>query len=155
MRYDASAAMPLSNKDRATAEWGLIKSVYEWPNIANEYTDIKASDFGQKELGDFWTAVNSGIDVTTAATNCGLMAELEKVEGYQVGRVEGYVKAIKHYSYHATMIKLADTLKHHAGAGNNQGVEKVLTDINRIPSQTATRIISIGDVADEVEKKIR
>lgn len=155
MRYDASAAMPLVARDRVTAEWGLVKSVYEWPNIANEYSEVKPADFSQKELADFWTSITAGIDVTTAAQNCGLMTELEKVQDYQVGRVEGYVKAIKHYSYHASMIKLADTLKHHAGAGNNQGVEKVLTDINRIPSQTATRIISIGDVADEVEKKIR
>lgn len=155
MRYDASAAMPLTARDRVTAEWGLVKSVYEWPNIANEYSEVKPSDFSQKELADFWASITAGIDVTTAATNCGLMTELEKVQDYQTSRVEGYVKAIKHYAYHANMIKLADTLKHHAGAGNNQGVEKVLTDINRIPSQTATRIISIGDVADEVEKKIR
>lgn len=155
MRYDATAAMPMSNKDRVQAEWGLVKSVYEWPNIANEFTDIKPLDFGQKELGDFWSAVQAGIDVTAAANNCGIMAELEKAQDYQVGRVEGYVKAIKHYSYHASMIKLADTLKHHASAGNNHGVDKVLTDINRVPSQSETRIISISDTADEVEKKIK
>lgn len=154
MRYDPSAAMPLVNKDRVQAEWGLVKSVYEWPNIANEFTDIKPSDFGQKELGDFWQAVNSGIDVTAAAMNCGIMSELEKASEYQVGRVEGYVKAIKHYSYHASILRLADTLKHHANAGNNTGVEKVLTDINRIPSQSEDRIISISDTAESLEAEI-
>ena len=154
MRYDPSAAMPLVNKDRVQAEWGLVKCVYEWPNIANEYNDVKPADFGQKELGDFWQAINSGIDVTTAAMNCGLMSELEKASGYQVDRVEGYVKAIKHYAYHASMLRMAESLKHHANAGNNIGVEKVLTDINRIPSQNESRIVSIGDTLNDLEKRI-
>lgn len=154
MRYDPSAAMPLVNKDRVQAEWGLVKCVYEWPNIANEYNDVKPTDFGQKELGDFWQAINSGIDVTTAAIQCGLMSELEKASGYQVERVEGYVKAIKHYSYHASVLRMAESLKHHANAGNNIGVEKVLTDINRIPSQSENRIISISDTAESLEAEI-
>lgn len=154
MRYDPSAAMPLVNKDRVQAEWGLVKCVYEWPNIANEYNDVKPADFGQKELGDFWQAINSGIDVTTAAMQCGLMSELEKANGYQVDRVEGYVKAIKHYAYHASMLRMAESLKHHANAGNNIGVEKVLTDINRIPSQNESRVVSIGDTLDDLEKRI-
>jgi len=155
MRYDPSAAMPLVNKDRVQAEWGLIKCVYEWPNIAKEYQDVKPADFGQKELGDFWQAINSGIDVTTAAANCGLMAELEKASGYQVERVEGYVKAIKHYSYHASILRMAESLKHHAVAGNNQGVEKTLNDINKIPLQNESRIISIADTIDALEAKIK
>lgn len=155
MRYDPSASMPLVNKDRVQAEWGLIKCVYEWPNIANEYNDVKPTDFGQKELGDFWQAINSGIDVTTAAMQCGLMSELEKASGYQVDRVEGYVKAIKHYSYHASILRMAESLKHHAVAGNNQGVEKTLNDINKIPSQTASRTESTGDVIDRLEAKIK
>lgn len=154
MRYDPSAAMPLVNKDRVQAEWGLVKCVYEWPNIANEYNDVKPTDFGQKELGDFWQAINSGIDVTAAAMQCGLMSELEKASGYQVERVEGYVKAIKHYSYHASILRMADSLKHHAAAGNNIGVEKVLTDINRIPSQNESRVVSVGDTLDDLEKRI-
>jgi replicative DNA helicase len=153
-RYEATASMPLSNRDRATAEWGLVKCVYEWPNIANEYSDVTPSDFGQKELSDFWTSVRSGIDVTTSATNSGIMAELEKAEGYQVDRVGGYVKAIKHYAYHASMLRMADTLKQHAAAGNNCGVEKALNEINKIPTQSENRTVSIGDTIDALEARI-
>lgn len=155
MRYDASASMPLTNKDRAQAEWGFVKCVYEWPNIVHEHTDMKPADFGQKELGEFWQQVNAGIDVTTAASNSGILAELEKADGYQVARVDGYAKQIKHYGYHAAILRLTETLRHQASAGNNAGVEKALNDINRIPSQAESRIISIGDTAEEVEAKIR
>ena len=155
LRYDAQAALPMTNRDRVQAEWGFIKCVYEWPKIAQEHTDMKAADFGQKELGDFWTQINAGIDITEAASNCGILHELEKAAGYSLDRVSGYAKQIKHFGYHASISKLAESLKHHASAGNNIGVEKVLNDINRIPSQTESRIISIGDTAEEVEAKIR
>jgi replicative DNA helicase len=154
-RYEATAAMPLSNRDRATAEWGLVKCVYEWPNIANEYPDIAPADFAQKELADFWTAVRSGIDITTAAANCGLMAELEKADGYQVERVGGYAKAIKTYSYLSRVAGHADTIKHHAVNGNISGLEKAITDMNKIPAQTESRIVSISDVFDEVETEMK
>lgn len=153
-RYDAQAALPLSNKDRAQAEWSFVRCVYEWPNSANEFQDIRASDFSQKELGDFWQSVNSGIDVTVAAANSSILAEIEKYTDYIHGHMEGYAKQIKHYSYHAGIMKYADTLKHHALAGNTFGVEKAITEINKIPAQTASRDISIGDVADDLERRI-
>ena len=154
-RYEATAAMPLSNRDRATAEWGLVRCVYEWPNIANEYPDIAPADFAQKELADFWTAVRSGIDITTAAANCGLMSELEKADGYQVERVGGYAKAIKTYSYLSRVAGHAETIKHHAVNGNISGLEKAITDMNKIPAQTESRIVSISDVFDEVETEMK
>ncbi len=153
-RYDAQQALPLSNKDRVQAEWSFVRCVYEWPNSANEFQDIQPADFGQKELGDFWQSVNSGIDVTVAAANSNILAEIEKYTDYIHGHMEGYAKQIKHYSYHAAITKYADALKHHALNGNNHGVAKTITDINKIPSQTENRIISIGDTADEVEQKI-
>jgi len=52
-------------------------------------------------------------------------------------------------------LKLAETIKTQAAAGNTTGVAKALNDINKIPSQMENRIISIGDTADEVEAKIK
>jgi len=133
-RYDAQAALPLSNKDRVQAEWSFVRCVYEWPNSANEFQDIRQSDFLQGELGDFWKSVNSGIDVTVAAGNSGILSEIEKYTDYIHGHMEGYARQIKQYSYQSTMAKAADTLKHHALSGNNHGIEKALNDINKIPS---------------------
>lgn len=153
--YSPTKAPLLESKDRIQAEWGFVKSVFEWPNTATEFTDVKVSDFGQKELGTFWQQVNSGIDVTTAASNSGILAELEKAEFFQSGRIDGYAKQIKHFGYHAGILKLAETLKHQAESGNTTGVEKAITSINKIPSQAADRAVSIGDAAEDLEKEIR
>jgi len=154
-RYTAQDAMPLTNKDRAQAEWSFVRCVYEWPRSAMEFQDIAAGDFGQKELADFWQSVNAGIDPTDAAVNSGILSEIEKYTDYIHGHMEGYARQIKQFSYQARIVKVAETLKHQALNGNNAGIEKALNDMNKIPSQSETRIISIGDTADEVEGKIR
>lgn len=154
-RYTPQDSMPLTNKDRAQAEWSFIRCVYEWPRSALEFQDITPQDFGQRELADFWQSVNAGIDPTDAAVNSGILSEIEKYTEYIHGHMEGYAKQIKQFSYQARIIKVAETLKHQAASGNNAGIEKALNDLNKIPSQSENRIVSIIDTADEVEAKIR
>jgi len=155
MRYQAQDAMPLTNRDRVQAEWAFIKCVYEFPESLPAYQDVKPSDFGQSQLSDFWKAVNLGIDVTTSAANVGILAEIEKYSDFDTLRQEGYAKQIKHYGYHSQIAKYADSIKVHALAGNTQGVNKFITELNKIPAQDEARLISISEVADSVEDEIK
>jgi len=155
MRYGAQDAMPLTNRDRVQAEWSFVKCTYEFPESVPSYQDVKGSDFSQPQLRDYWQAINSGIDVTAAAAQVGILAEIEKYSEFDQMRQEGYAKQIIHYGYHSAIAKYAESLKSQAMAGNNHGVEKALSELNKIPSQSENRIENIADIAESVEWQIK
>ena len=155
MRYGAQDAMPLTNRDRVQAEWAFIKCVYEFPESIPSYQEVKLTDFSQPQLRDYWQAVNSGIDATQAAAQAGILAEIEKYTDFDQMRQDGYYKQIIHYGYHSMIAKHAETLKAQAIAGNNVGVDKALSELNKIPSKSENRIENIADIANAVEEQIK
>jgi len=154
MRYDSHTTYE-QNRDRLQTEWSFCKAIFEFPANAIDFQEVMPDMFQDHTLADFWRGVLNNEDVTDSAVNANILTELERYKDYDVSRVDGYARSIRRFAYLADVKKKAESLKYQAEQCNDAGIEKAVNEINKIPSQTASRIISIGDVADEVEQRIR
>lgn len=143
------------NRDRLQTEWSFCKAIFEFPINAIDFQEILPEMFQDHTLQDFWRCVINNEDVTDSAVNAGILTELERYKDYDVSRVDGYARSIRRFAYLADVKKKGETLARQAASANDAGIEKAVNDINKIPSQIASRIFSIGDVADEIEERIR
>lgn len=154
MRYDAHVSYT-QNRDRLQTEWSFATAIFQFPLNAVDFQEVVPEMFQDHTLSDFWQGVKNNEDVTDSAIKAGILTELERYRDYDVSRLDGYARSIRRFAYLADVEKKADTLKRQAHDANDAGIEKAVNDINKIPSQIATRIVSIGTVADEVEAMIR
>lgn len=153
-RYAPSAAPATQNKDRATAEWAFCKSIYESPDEYVDFQNIKPEMFGDKQLAEYWTDVLMGVGVAQAATNAGVLTELEKYNDWLLPRVNDYASAIKQFAYTAKVEKFGWMLQEAAKEGDTSKIDRVILDINKGVELSGGRITSITDAADEVEREV-
>lgn len=144
-----------TNRDRLQTEWSFCASIYNFPSNSVDFGEISTEMFADHTLSDFWRGVQNNEEVTAAAVNAGILTELERYKDYDVSRLDGYAKSIQRFAHLAKIEKLGETLKRHAREANDAGIEKAITDINRIPSQMTGRAVSVGDVAEDVETYIK
>jgi replicative DNA helicase len=153
-RYGPSAAPAMQNKDRATAEWAFCKSIYESPEDYVDHQNVKPEMFGDKQLAEYWTDVLMGVSVAQAATNAGVLTELEKYNDWLLPRIDDYASAIKQFAYSAKVEKFGWMLQEAAKEGDTAKIDRVILDINKGVELSSGRITSINDAADEVEREV-
>lgn len=144
-----------ANRDRLQTEWSFCKSIFEFPENAVDFGEVSPDMFDDHTLSDFWRGVQNNEQATIAAVNAGILTELERYRDYDVSRVDGYARSIQRFAHLAKIERLAETLKRQAREANDTGIEKAINEINRLPSQVATRAVSIIEVADAVELRIK
>lgn len=143
------------NRDRLQVEWAFCKSIYEYPLNAPDFTEVLPSMFQDHTLSDFWARVQDNQDVTDSALSAGIVTELERYKDYDFTRLDGYARSIRRFAYLSDVVKKAESLKHQAQQANDAGIDRAMNEINKIPSQAENRVISISDVADDLETFIR
>lgn len=143
------------NRDRLQTEWSFCKAIFEYPNTSPDFSEVSPDMFQDHTLSDFWAFVQNNEDVTDSAVKAGILTELERYKDFDIARLDGYARQIQRFAHLAKIERLGTSLQRQAKEANDAGIEKVINDINKLPSQAATRIISIGDVAEEVEEEIR
>lgn len=153
-RYQPSVEFE-ANRDRLQTEWSFCKSIFEFPSNSPDFAEVLPEMFEDHSLRDFWKGIQGNLEPTAAAVNAGILTELERYKDYDVSRIDGYARSIQRFSHLAKIEKLGETLKIQAREANDSGIEKAINEINRLPSQIITRTISIADVANELEVKIR
>jgi replicative DNA helicase len=153
-RYTPQAAPAMQNKDRATAEWAFCKSIYESPEDYVDHQNVKPEMFGDKQLAEYWTDVLMGVSVAQAATNAGVLTELEKYNDWLLPRIDDYASAIKQFAYAAKVEKFGWMLQEAAKEGDTAKIDRVILDINKGVELSSGRITSINDAADEVEREV-
>lgn len=143
-----------NNRDRLQTEWAFCKSIFEFPMSVSDFLDITPEMFADHTLQDFWKGVVNNEDVTKCAVDANILTELERYTNYDYSRLDGYARAIKRYAHLAKIEKHAKDIAFSAKHGDDMGIEKSINELNKVPSQVRS-IISIGDVAESVEEKIR
>lgn len=154
-RYTPQAAPAMQSKDRATAEWAFAKCIYESPEEYIEHQNVKPEMFGDKALAEYWQGVLMGAGVAQAATNAGILTELEKYNDWLLPRIKDYASAIKQFAYAAKVSMYGWQLQQAAQEGDTTKIERVILDINKGVELASGRITSIADAADEVERKVK
>jgi replicative DNA helicase len=107
-------------------------------------------------LRDFWNDIINNSDPVQAATRVGILADLERFKDYDSTRVDGYAKQIERFSHLSKVEQYGESLLRAAKEGDDQRIDRTVIEICRnVEPQSGRNIISIGDVAEQVENKIR
>lgn len=153
-RYAAQDAPQYQNRDRATAEWGFCKTIYECPDYVVVHHNVSPEMFSDKKLAEFWTDVVGGMGVGQAAANAEILTDIEKYQDWALPRLEDYANAIKHYSRMERYSQLGYRIQKAAEDGSYEKIDRAVNDLNTIPPTTGHIIESISEVADDVEHDI-
>lgn len=152
MRYEPSVTF--EDRDRLSTEWAFCKSIYNFPTHITDFDQVTAVMFSDTHLAEFWQKIQDGRDLTDAAIEAGILADLERYADYDISRLDGYARSIQRFAHLARIEKLGDSLKYQARNANDAGIDKVINDLAKLPPQSGHTPSPIIEVAEDLEAEI-
>ena len=153
-RYQPTAAPMTANRERTQIEWSFCAAVFNLPFIAQDFLYIQPDLFFDENLGKFWAGMLEGKTPNFAASEAGVLIDLERTPNTP-DNVDHYVRELMKWSYLDGIAAAAENIKRFAIAGDVAKTAAAVESMGeKKPGTVALSATNANDGLDELIQSI-